>query len=152
MSVRAKARQNALVIVVNTALERRLITLECRPFEPTAFELMIGPYPSIAHVRDCGFDEVAIKLICCPTDLGRKAVGTAIMCRWQPFGQALANAWLERRTGKYLQTTMGYYGTKFITSGLAALSVTPHGYDLQPSEHDYDFSKEMRAALGVRRS
>ena len=71
MSVRAKARQNALVIVVNTALERRLITLECRPFEPTAFELMIGPYPSIAHVRDCGFDEVAIKLICC---MGRDAL------------------------------------------------------------------------------
>lgn len=124
MSVRAKVRQNAVVTVVNTALERRLFMLECQPFEPATFELMIGPYPSIANVHDIGFEEVAIKLMCCPTDLGRKVVGSSIMCGWRPFSQAVADAWMERRTGKYLQTPTSYYGTKFVTAGLVPFNAS----------------------------
>jgi hypothetical protein len=56
---RAVAKQNLLVATVNTALERGLITLECRPVASVAFEFNIEMYPVVASVADAGFDEVA---------------------------------------------------------------------------------------------
>jgi hypothetical protein len=34
---------------------------------------------------------------------------------WQRFGEATTFAWLQRRTGKYLQSSVNYHGTKAVT-------------------------------------
>jgi hypothetical protein len=116
LSTRTIAKQNLLVASVNAALERHLLTLECEPVASAVFEFNIGPYPVIAALDDAGFDEVAIKAIVCPTELGRRMVQCAIFHGWQRFGEATTFAWLERRTGKYLQSSVNYHGTKAVTS------------------------------------
>jgi hypothetical protein len=78
LSTRTIAKQNLLVASVNAALERHLLTLECEPVASAVFEFNIGPYPVIAALDDAGFDEVAIKAIVCPTELGRRMVQCAI--------------------------------------------------------------------------
>jgi hypothetical protein len=110
-SQRSRARQNLLVAAVNTPLERRLITLEREPVTQAAFEFLIAGEPVIASVRDAGFDEVSIKVMVRPTALGRKFAQSVIFSQWRKFAEARTYAWLERRTGRYLQTTGEYHGT-----------------------------------------
>lgn len=78
MSIRAIARQNLLVATINTALERQLITLECKPFESTTFEFELAGMPVIARVHDISFDEISVKAVVCPTELGRKHIECVI--------------------------------------------------------------------------
>jgi uncharacterized protein YndB with AHSA1/START domain len=79
LSTRTTARQNLVVASINTALERGLITLECEPFKPATFEFNLGPYPVVAHINDAGFDEVNVKAIVCPTELGRRTLRCAVL-------------------------------------------------------------------------
>jgi hypothetical protein len=149
-SQRERARQNLLVAAVNRALERRLITLECEPVTPAAFEFEIVGEPVIASVRDVGFDEISIKVMVRPTAQGRKFIHAAIFGGWRKCAEAYAWAYLERRTGRYLQTTQGYHGTREITCLLSELEIGPVGFGVRPTATGYDFHKECAAIFGTR--
>ncbi len=148
LNPRATARQNLLVATINTALERGLIMLACEPVESATFEFNLGPYPVIARVNDAGFDEVSIKAIVNPTELGRRTAQCAVYYEFRRFGEATTFAWLERRTGKYLQSGVEYHGTKEVTKYLGGLAITPNGFDTGPTRTGYDFTKEFESVFG----
>jgi hypothetical protein len=129
-----------------------LLTLECEPVASALFEFNIGPYPVIAALDDAAFDEVAIKAIVCPTELGRRMVQCAIFHGWQRFGEATTFAWLERRTGKYLQSSVNYHGTKAVTEYLGGRAITPLGFGTKPTKTGYDFHKECERVFGRSKS
>jgi hypothetical protein len=129
-----------------------LITLECEPVKSAKFEFSIGAYPVIAHVHDAGFDEVGIHAIVCPTEPGHEAVQCAIFHGWQRYGEATTFAWLERRTGKYLQSSVNYHGTKEVTEYLGGLSIVPLGFGTGPTKDGYDWHKECERVFGAGRS
>jgi hypothetical protein len=137
-----------LVAAVNAALERGLLTLECAPVEAATFEFTIGPYPVIAHVPDASSDEVLIQAIVRPTELGRQTVACAVLHGWQKFGAATTFAWLERRTGKYLQSGVNYHGTKTVTRDLSDLTISPRGFGTRPTKYGYDYFRECEAVFG----
>jgi hypothetical protein len=135
-SARAMAGQNLIVASVNTALTRRLIALECELATQASFEFTLDGHPVIAHVNDAGFDEVSVHVICRPTEQGRKSIRAAVLHGWREYGEAVTFGWLERRSGKYLQSnptrgSSGYHGTKEITQALGALMVEPRGFGNQ---------------------
>jgi hypothetical protein len=150
--MRSMARQNLLVASVNAAIEQGLITLECEPVMEAAFEFDIGGYPALASIDDAGFDEVAIKAIVCPTKLGRKFVHCAVLHEWRRFGEATAFAWLERRTGKYLQSGVNYHGTRAVTERLSKFTIMPLGFGIEPTKTGYDVHKEFEAVFGRARA
>jgi hypothetical protein len=131
-STRAIARQNLLVAAVNVALTRRLIALECELATQASFEFTLDGHPVIAHVNDAGFDEVSVHAICRPTEQGREFIECAALSEWRNFGEATIYGWLERRSGKYLQSSFVYHGTKEITKALGALVVEPLGFGTKP--------------------
>ena len=152
MGIRDKARQNLIVRAINVVLERRLMALDRHPIEDTTFAFELLGLPVIASVCDIGFDEVSVKAIICPTTLGRKFVGCLIWPGFRRFGAAAAWGVLERRTGKYLQTTGNYHGAKAVTGKLSELAIVPHGFGLEPTADGYDFHRECEAVFGPPRS
>jgi hypothetical protein len=146
------ARQNLLVAAVNEALTRQLITLECVPFAPAAFEFTLGGYLIAAHVRDAGFDEVSVHVTAAPTEEGRRLISCALLHGRDRsrFGEATTFDWLERRTGKYLQSGVTYHGAKEITKALAALRVEPLGFGVEPTKGGYDFHREFESVFRTR--
>jgi hypothetical protein len=150
-SNKAKARQNILVSVVNTALERGLLSLSPAPLEPTTFEYTLAGLPVIAEIHDVGFDEVHLYAHCCPTAVGRRHVGAFHHSyNWKRFGEAWAFGCLERRTGKYLQTTVTFNGSRIVTAQLASVVIKPDGFGLHPTKNGYDFHQEFDAVFGRR--
>jgi hypothetical protein len=149
-SKRSKAKQNLLVAAVNAALEQELITLQCSPVVSAQFNFVIAGFSAVGYVSDAGFDEVFVNTIVCPTELGWQDVSRTISHKFQKFGAATAFAWLERRTGKYLQSTYNYHGTKAVTNKLSELTIAPCGYGTKPTKDGYDFHKECDAVFGVR--
>ncbi len=151
-SSRTMARQNLLVAAVNEALTHQLITLECEPVTPATFEFTLDGRPVISYVDDAGFDEVTVHVTCRPTALGQRDIHCAILHEWRKFGEAVTFGWLERRSGKYLQSGIDYHGTKQITKALGALMVEPRGFDTKPVKGSYDFHLEFESVFGpVRR-
>jgi hypothetical protein len=148
-SNKAKARQNILVSVVNTALERGLLTLACEPLVSATFEYTLAGLPMIAEIHDVGFDEVHLYAYCCPTDLGRTHIG-AFPHEWKRFGAAWTFGCLERRTGKYLQTTVSFNGSRIVTAQLASVVIEPVGFGLHPTKGGYDFLQEWEAVVGKK--
>ena len=142
--LRDRARQNLLVQTVNVALQRGLITLDCRPIQEATFEFVLAEQsvrlPVIANVHDAGHDEVVIKAIVCPTQSGRRFVGCTIFSEFKKFGAAIVRGWLERRTGKYLQSLGGYHGTRAMTQTLAELTITPNGFGTDPTKDGREFT------------
>jgi hypothetical protein len=55
---------------------------------------------------------------------------------------------LERRDGKYLQTSFNYYGRRVVTDALAAMRIEPIGFDTEPPKHGYDYYKEFEQTFG----
>jgi hypothetical protein len=139
-----------MVATVNVALERKLMTLECEEVAGAVFEFSIAGQPVIAHIGDIGFDEVSVKAIVCPTVLGRGFAQCVIHHEFRRYGGATAWATLERRTGKYLQTTMLYHGSKEITHLLSQQDCEPLGYGTKPTATGYDFHKEFVSVFGGR--
>jgi hypothetical protein len=152
VSTRAKAKQNLLVATANVAIERHLITLQCEPVVKGTFDFMIGPYPVIGYVSDAGYDEVTLKAIVCPTELGRKHP-TIFLCHRDPrFCEASACGYLERRDGKYLQIgARTYQGSKEVTRALAELPVVPLGFGTKPTPGGYDWHNEFARVFGPPR-
>jgi hypothetical protein len=148
-SNRTLARQNLLVATVNKALEMRLFTLDAgKKIEPSFFDLTIGGYPVKAYVNDAGFDEVLVEAVVCPTTDKPNYVWRFVDREWRKRGSAMGRGWLERRTGKYLQTGYCWHGTKAMTKSLAALTVRSAGFDLKPTKNGYDFVKECEGVFG----
>jgi hypothetical protein len=86
-----------------------------------------------------------------PTAQGRKSIHAAIFGGWRKLAEAYTFAWLERRTGRYLQTTQGYHGTKEVTRLLSGeLEIEPLGFGVRPTATGYDFHKECEAVFGRR--
>jgi hypothetical protein len=150
-SMRSRARINLMVSAVNVALERKLITLEREPAPTIAFEYELAGMPVLAHIRDAGFDEVRFNVICCPTEMGREHHECVLGCELHRFGKAYAYAWLERRTGKYLQNFANMYCAKTIAPTLASLSIKPLGFGAHPTKHGYDFFRECDNVFGRKR-
>lgn len=136
MSPRAVARQNLIVSAVNEALRRNLISLECEPFAPAAFEYEIGGIPCVGHVYDAGYDEVAVHVTAVPTEQGRRFIHCAILSGYdrERFGGAVTFEWLERRAGKYLQSgsTDTFHASRPMTKVLSALRIEPMGFSTRP--------------------
>jgi len=150
-STRTRARINLMASAVNTALTRDLITLECAPARSAAFEYELAGMPVIAHINDAGFDEVRFNVTCCPTEMGRKFIESAHFHEMHCFGKAYTFAWLERRSGKYLQNFTNLYCAKAITPLLASLSIKPLGFGKLPTKHGYDFFRECENVFGRKR-
>jgi hypothetical protein len=147
-SARAMAGQNLIVASVNTALTRRLIALECELATQAKFEFTLDGHPVIAYVNDAGFDEVSVRAICCPTELGREFIRCEILHGWREYGEAVTFGWLERRSGKHLQSGVIYHGTKEITAVLGALVVEPLGFGTKPVKGGYDWHLECESGFG----
>jgi hypothetical protein len=150
-STRAMAGQNLIVASVNTALTRRLIALECELATQASFEFTLDGHPVIAYVNDAGFDEVSVHAICRPTELGHEFIECAVLSEWRRFGEATVYSWLERRSGKYLQSTSEYHGTKEITAALGALVVEPLGFGTKPIKGGHDWHLEFESVFGLAR-
>ena len=148
MTKHAKAARNLLVAAINTAIERQLLTLSCEPVTETTFEFELAGRQVTAWIDDAGFDEVSVHAIVDPTPPGRDHLRAALNRDHRNCGGACALGWLERRSGKYLQTGASYHGADDITDGLAALSLTPSGFGTDPTEGGYDFARECRAVFG----
>jgi hypothetical protein len=147
-SARAMAGQNLIVASVNTALTRRLIALECELATQAKFEFTLDGRPVIAYVNDAGFDEVSVHAICCPTELGREFIRCEILHGRREYGEAVTFGWLERRSGKHLQSGVIYHGTKEITAALGALVVEPLGFGTKPVKGGYDWHLEFKSGFG----
>ena len=150
-STRAMAGQNLIVASVNTALTRRLIALECELATQASFEFTLDGHPVSAYVNDAGFDVVSVHAICRPTELGHEFIECAVLSEWRRFGEATVYSWLERRSGKYLQSTSEYHGTKEITAALGALVVEPLGFGTKPIKGGYDWHLEFESVFGPAR-
>lgn len=129
--MRAKARQNLQVATVNTALERKLMSLEPEPEPSATFEFMLGELPVIAHVIPTSEGaEVLCQAIVCPTELGRRCAGSTIFHEWRRFGTAVTNFWLESLAGKHLQpqSYYTYRGSHEVSAILGRLAIEPNGF------------------------
>jgi hypothetical protein len=141
-SDRAKAWRNAMVAAINAGLDQRLFGLgrdenwwpgysadshdwDCG----TVYGFTIADIPAIAHVRDCGYDELSIHVALWPTPDARERIMVAnIRGR---AGDVVAVGWLERRRGKWLQTLpdlRGFFARDARKRIVAALEIEPTGY------------------------
>jgi hypothetical protein len=148
VSTREKARQNLQVAAVNAALKQQLIALECEPVETAKFEFELAGLPVLVCLHDAGFDEVGFYVMVAPTELGRKLHGVGGLHWRRKLCAAYAFYWLERRTGKYLQSSVNYNGTKAVTKTLSDLTVVPNGFGTQPTKDGYDWFKECEHVFG----
>jgi hypothetical protein len=148
VSTREKARQNLQVAAVNAALEQQLITLECAPVETAKFEFELTGLPVLVCLHDAGFDEVGFYVMVAPTELGRKLHGAGGLHWRRELCAAYAFYWLERRTGKYLQSSVNYNGTKAVTEALSDLRIVPNGFGTKPTKDGYDWFKECEHVFG----
>jgi hypothetical protein len=148
VSTREKARQNLQVAAVNAALEQQLITLESAPVETAKFEFELADSPVLVCLHDAGFDEIGFYVMVAPTELGRKFHGAGGILWRRELCAAYAFFWLERRTGKYLQSGVNYNGTKAVTKTLSDLTVVPNGFGTKPTKDGYDYHKEYEQVFG----
>jgi hypothetical protein len=149
---RNQARRNLVVAAINVALERRLITLDCRPIEAAIFEFELAGLPVLASVTDIGSGEVSVKALVAPTGLGRRFAKTALFHGNRRFGAATAWGVLERQTGKYLQTTGNYHGAKAVTGKLNGVTIAPNGFGLKLTMDGGYYRREHEAVSGRRSS
>ena len=138
---------------INEALALKLITLDCEKFGPGMLEYRLDIFPVIAAVWDAGFDEIRINVLCCPTPMGRRCIQSCVPTYdWKRFGEALSFGWLERRTGKYIQSGVSYHGTRLVTQKLATLKLAANGFATKPSKRGYDYFRECESMFGRRAS
>jgi len=131
MSIRKKAWRNLMLASINEGLEQNIFGLDSGS-GPTAnapsYEFSIAGLPVIAHAFDIGFDEIRINAIVSLYDQRTDLVLAGnITSFW--FGDAVATGWLERRTGKWLQTSSPLFRCRREVSQLLAnVTVKPNGY------------------------
>lgn len=149
-TIRSRVRRNLHVAAINEGLRRRLFTLAPGPVDATPFEFTLAGLPVLTHAWDWGYDEVGLRIAVCPTALGRESIRSYVSSEQKLFAKAWTECTLERRTGRYIQTSIGLYCANDVRVLLAALDVEPIGFGLKPTKRGYDFQKECESIFGTR--
>jgi hypothetical protein len=85
------------------------------------------------HIADYGYDELAVKAVLWPNGRGRydKMVRTHYVTPRESLGDCYAYGWLERRNGRWLQTSKGFVPItckRDLLPAVAMIWVEPKGY------------------------
>jgi hypothetical protein len=129
---RQVASRNLLIAAINAGLEQLLFGLDVGDNrwagENAIYRFTFGKMPAIACVGDAGLGELAFQVAANPTRDAERWIGAMNACFLA--GDAFAAGWLERRAGKWLQTSGGLT-CAFRRNILAAVvqnEVKPRGY------------------------
>jgi hypothetical protein len=129
---RQVASRNLLIAAINAGLEQLLFGLDAGDNrwagENAIYRFTFGKMPAIACVGDAGFGELVFQVAANPTRDAERWISAMNACFLA--GDAFAASWLERRTGKWLQTSGGLT-CAFRRNILAAVvqnEVKPRGY------------------------
>jgi hypothetical protein len=117
-SLRARAWRNMMVLALNEGLDRGLFTMvpddnrwpgvdrtddkHRRQDQSYVYDFEVGAIPAVAQIGDGGHDELRVFIALWPTDEARRLVG--VVGAGFRAGEAVADGWVERRDGAYLQT------------------------------------------------
>jgi hypothetical protein len=129
---RLSAWRNLMVAGINAGLEQGIFGLEETPSdvgsEGRIYRFMFAGLPATAHARDIGYGELSIHVAVNPTDRCEKFIASSNAGFLA--GDGYASGWLERRKGKWLQTTDKPCGAfrRDLLPLLAAASIEPAGY------------------------
>lgn len=132
-STRARAWRNLMVCAINAGLAQKLFSLRADdnrwPLDPETdgclfdFTLPNG-WPARGNVRDIGYAELSVRAAVHPNGDWIRATGAGFLA-----GEAVAEGWLERQTGAWLQASLSVFACRrHLTGELAALQVEPQGY------------------------
>ena len=106
-TARNLAWRNMMMTAINTGLERRLFGLnENENFwegDNVIYQFIVAGVPAMAYVADAGFGELELHVAAQPTRDAARWIET--VNAGFSAGEAFALGWLERRTGKWLQTS-----------------------------------------------
>lgn len=130
-SMRYRARRNALVSAINAGLENELFTLEDSEQKvDQVYQHLIGGISAVTYVHSIGFGELSFHVAIQPTPECMKLIRGAFA--GFHAGEGWVTGWLERKEGKWIQTSTSGKNTtrirKTLVSRLAAVSVEPNGY------------------------
>lgn len=107
---RLRAWRNVMIAAINAGLDQKQFGLDPDDNRWTGdrgvYHLAISGMPAIASVGDAGFGELAIKVAVKPRSDAEEFI-KPFTGPDEPFraGEAFASGWLERRKGKWLQTS-----------------------------------------------
>jgi len=123
--------QNMMIGAINAGINQRLFGLgESENYwqgESAIYVFTLGSIPAVACVRDIGFGELAFHVAAKPTADAKEWIeaGNAGFSA----GDAFATGWLERRTGKWLQTSSdALCCRRKLLPIIAQLDNQPNGY------------------------
>jgi hypothetical protein len=99
----------------------------------TNYRFDIGPIPAIASASDAGWGEVGIHVALWPNKNAEHVNVAFLVCKcgWGSLpGDVFAMGWLERKNGKWLQSSGGrsLKCRKFRRDEVAAIRVKANGY------------------------
>lgn len=130
-SNREKAWHNVMLHAINEGLTSGRFSLASAAPLDTFCEYRFtlttpqGQFPVLVATREITYDELSVTAAVCLTDM---PVGTHPVSVSIKEGIANANGWLERKTGKYLQSLGGFSCRRDYLHTLAELKVEPLGY------------------------
>jgi hypothetical protein len=132
---RRKAWQNMMTAAINAGLDQNLFTLDAGDNrwagKQAFYRLTIAGLPAIAAVGDGGFGELFFKVAVNPSEDAEEWIEplTAYYERFRA-GDGFAEGWLERKKGKWLQTSGGpiCHFRRQLLPVIAAADVKPNGY------------------------
>ena len=144
LSLRARAWRNMMVLAVNEGLDRGYFTMRPddnrwsataaddarlhRTSEPFHYEFTVGDIPAMAMVNNGGFGELRVAVALWPTKEARRWLGVTFAGFLA--GEAVADGWVERQDGAYLQTASkpALRCRRGLLDRLAAIEVEPRCY------------------------
>jgi hypothetical protein len=119
-SIRRRAWRNAMVATINHALDAGMFGLDPDGVPVDAvFAFEVNGIPARGHIADAGFDELTVRACLWPNGRGSYE------------GDCYAYGWLERRDGRWLQTSTGRASIsckRDLLAAVAAVHVEPKGY------------------------
>lgn len=131
-TLRQKAWRNLMVCAINAALDQELFTLRpndnrfnASKYQGALFDFQLhNGLQARGYVSDAGFDELNVHAAVNPKG-DRIRAGNAGFAA----GDAVAMAWLERKSGVWLQSSFErFHCRKTLVAQLAELQVEPQGY------------------------
>ena len=132
---RLMAWRNVMIAAINAGLDQKQFGLDPDDNRWTGdrgvYHLAISGMPAIASVGDAGFGELAIKVAVKPRSDAEEFI-KPFTGPDEPFraGEAFASGWLERRKGKWLQTSsrpLCYFRRELLPI-LGASEIPANGY------------------------
>jgi hypothetical protein len=133
-SIRRRAWRCVMIATINHALDAGMFGLDPDgvPVD-AAFAFEVAGIPARGHIADAGWDELVVKTVLWPHGCGRYD-DMARVCFLTPrasLGDCYAYGWLERRKGRWLQTSKGQAPItckRDLLPAVAAIHVEPKGY------------------------